>query len=200
MVVGSYGIGDTVRTRKGQGSSQVRPPSKRKIQLPTLPDRTTRQKVTMLYMKLSKGQASASETLEFYNDEQDMHSLPSTKELYNALACHTMVEQVIPRSREAELKATYNGVFVGLDENRIVIGLREELKSLEGLLLLSPNVMGWRKRGLGLRMQRLGCGRRSMVSNSNEGCSSKIKLRRSLRCNALEEMVVMKKHVDLSKV
>ncbi|GJU81885.1 hypothetical protein Tco_1284250 [Tanacetum coccineum] len=96
LVAGSSRIGDRVRNRKGQGSSQARPSSKREIQLSTPPARTTRQKVTMLHAELSQGKASALETLKVFDDDQDLHGLPSTKELPDALAYHIMVEQVTP--------------------------------------------------------------------------------------------------------
>ncbi|GKB47763.1 hypothetical protein Tco_0898516 [Tanacetum coccineum] len=132
--------------RKGQGLSKARPSSKRRMQLSTLPSRTTRQKVTMLPIKHSKGKVAASEPLEVFDDEKDMHGLPSTKELPNAMACHIMVRDLIRvyketkkelglvTAREAKLKAKYDGVVVSLDANPIVIGLQEEVKSLEGQL------------------------------------------------------------------
>ncbi|GJS34410.1 hypothetical protein Tco_0532792 [Tanacetum coccineum] len=142
----------------------------------------------MLPAKPSKGKAATSEPLEVFDDKIDLHGLPSTKELLDAIACHIMVERVTPQawtniiksmsleklldlhdngytrqavvdnhlndrvrdlirvyketkkelglvtSREAELKAKYDGVVMGLDENPIVVGLQEEVKSLEGQL------------------------------------------------------------------
>ncbi|GKD46575.1 hypothetical protein Tco_1271220 [Tanacetum coccineum] len=186
LVVGSSGIRDRVRNKKGEGSSQARPSSKIKMQLPTPVSRTTRQKVMMLPTKMSKGKASALKNLEVSDDEKDPHGLPSIKELHDALACRIMVEQVTLRAwtnimegmsleklldlhdngytlqvvvdnhlndkvremikfyketkkdlgvvtgREASLKAKYDGAVVGLDENPVVVNLREELKSLEG--------------------------------------------------------------------
>ncbi|GKA68004.1 hypothetical protein Tco_0767921, partial [Tanacetum coccineum] len=189
----SSGIRDRVRNKKGEGSSQARPSSKIKMQLPTPVSRTTRQKVMMLPAKMSKGKASALKNLEVSDDEKDPHGLPSTKELHDALACRIMVEQVtlqawtnimegmsleklldlhdngytlqvvvdnhlndkvremikfyketkkdlgVVTGREASLKAKYDGAVVGLDENPIVVGLREELKSLEGITCITVN-------------------------------------------------------------
>ncbi|GKA94389.1 hypothetical protein Tco_0816427 [Tanacetum coccineum] len=142
----------------------------------------------MLPAKPSKGKAATSEPLEVFDDKIDLHGLPNTKELPDAIACHIMVERVTPQawtniiksmsleklldlydngytcqavvdnhlndrvrdlirvyketkkelglvtSREAELKAKYDGVVMGVDENPIVVGLQEEVKSLEGQL------------------------------------------------------------------
>ncbi|GKF00101.1 hypothetical protein Tco_0023451 [Tanacetum coccineum] len=67
----SFGIGSPLVfinhndvDRKGQGLSEARPSSKRRMQLPTLPSRTIRQKVIMLPTKHSKGKVAASEPLD----------------------------------------------------------------------------------------------------------------------------------------
>nr|GEV22547.1 hypothetical protein [Tanacetum cinerariifolium] len=72
VILGSSRIGDRVCGSKGQESSQARPSTKRKINLPTPLTRTTRQKVTMLLAKPSKGKVVALETLEVFDDEQDL--------------------------------------------------------------------------------------------------------------------------------
>ncbi|GKA53968.1 hypothetical protein Tco_0752917, partial [Tanacetum coccineum] len=41
-----------------------------------------------------KGKVVASETLKVFDDEEDIHGFPNTKELSNALDCHILVEQV----------------------------------------------------------------------------------------------------------
>ncbi|GJU81884.1 hypothetical protein Tco_1284249 [Tanacetum coccineum] len=46
----------------------------------------------------------------------------------------TKKELGVVAANEAEQKAKYDGVVVDLDENPVVIGLREELKSIEGQL------------------------------------------------------------------
>ncbi|GKA06526.1 hypothetical protein Tco_0685750 [Tanacetum coccineum] len=149
MLVGSFGIGDIVQTGR-QGSSQAKPSTKRKLNVPTPPTKTIRQKVTMLPAKPWKGKVACLEPLKVSDNKQDLHGLPSTKELLDALACHTMVEHLNGRAmelirvykktkkdleavvaREAEPNAKYDGAVVVLDENPVVITLREEAKTLK---------------------------------------------------------------------
>ncbi|GJW20328.1 hypothetical protein Tco_0030950 [Tanacetum coccineum] len=202
LVVDLSGIGDRVHNYKGQ-------------------------KVTMLHAKLSKGKASALETLEVFDDENDLHGLLSTKELPDAMACHIMVRDMIrvyketkkelgvAVAREAELKGKYDGAVVGLDENLIVVSLREELKSLKGqlkeheadygrFLLEERKWSGMLKHDRAEVVSKLVPYIAMELYHSDEVGQIVGNLLKAAifhgRCNALEEMAATKKPVDLSKV
>ena len=66
-VLGSSGIADRVRSRKGTSAKSVKPTPKRRLVLHTPPTMATRQKV-------SKGKVVTSSAVEIlYEDNEDIH-------------------------------------------------------------------------------------------------------------------------------
>ena len=60
-VLGSFGIADRVRNRKGMSAKAVKPIPRRKLMLPTPPNRTTIQKA-------SKGKGATPSAVEILNE------------------------------------------------------------------------------------------------------------------------------------